>query len=110
MAVERARRLVEDEDPRVAQDGSSDRDPLTLSPRQTHPTLADFGGIAIGKRPHVLLDVSVSRRGTHFFVGSIEAPVAYVFEDRTSEELHVLRYDRNRAAQVGQASARHVDP
>src|SRR5204862_2802737 len=40
LVVERARCLVEQEDPRVAQDRSRDRDALALAPRKAHAPLA----------------------------------------------------------------------
>ena len=41
VAVERAGRLVEDQDARVAQDRARDRDPLALAARQARAALAD---------------------------------------------------------------------
>ena len=43
LAVEVARRLVEDEDPRVGQHGAGDGQPLPLAAAEPHPALADQG-------------------------------------------------------------------
>ena len=41
-AVEGAGRLVEDQDRRILEQGSGDRDPLLLAARQLEPALADL--------------------------------------------------------------------
>ena len=46
LAVEGARRLVEDEDRRVLQDHPRQRYPLPLPARELHPALADVGVVA----------------------------------------------------------------
>ena len=45
-AVERAGRLVEDQDRRILEQGPRDRDALLLAARQLEPALADLGFIA----------------------------------------------------------------
>ena len=46
-AVERAGRLVEDQDRRVLEQGAGDRDALLLAARQLEPALADHRFIAL---------------------------------------------------------------
>ena len=48
--VERARRLVEHQHRRVAQDGARDRDPLLLAAGEAEAALADDGVVAVGQR------------------------------------------------------------
>src|SRR5437660_247429 len=71
--VERARRLVEDQDRRVAQDRARDRDALLLAAGEAVAALADHGVIAVGqardqvvdaRRARGLLELRVARVGT----------------------------------------------
>ena len=48
-AVDGAGAVVEDEDARIGEKGASDGDTLALSARKHHPTLADFGVVALGE-------------------------------------------------------------
>ena len=48
-AVERAGRLVEDQDRRVLEQGAGDRDALLLAARQLQPALADHRFIAVAE-------------------------------------------------------------
>jgi hypothetical protein len=48
-AVERARRLVEDQDRRILEQGPRDRDALLLAARQLQSALADFGVVTVGQ-------------------------------------------------------------
>ena len=45
--IERAGRLVEQQDRRVAQDGAGERDALALAARQGHAALAEPRGVAL---------------------------------------------------------------
>ena len=48
-AVDRAGRVVEDQDARVGQKGARQGDPLALAARERHAALADDGLVAVGK-------------------------------------------------------------
>ena len=88
---------------------AGDGDALALAPRQTHAALPDLRRVAVGKGADVLVNVGVARRRPHFVVGRFEPSVANVLDDRAAEELHVLRHDGDRAAQVGQPYAGDID-
>ena len=49
LGVEGARRLVEEQQRRVLEDGAGDRDALPLSARQAHAALAQEGAVALGQ-------------------------------------------------------------
>src|SRR5690606_1976664 len=57
LGVERARRLVEEEDGGVLQDGPRDGDPLALPARELHAPLADRRRVALGERRDEVVDV-----------------------------------------------------
>src|SRR5438552_2389643 len=56
LGVERARRLVEDEDRRVAQDRARDRDALLLAAREAVAALADDGVVSLRQRRDHMMD------------------------------------------------------
>ena len=58
--VDRAGRVVEDEDRRVGQQGAGDRDPLALASGQVVAALADDGVVAIGQVVDELVGVGRS--------------------------------------------------
>jgi len=47
LGVDRARRLVEDQDARVLEEGPRDRDPLPLAARELGPPLADDRAVSV---------------------------------------------------------------
>ena len=61
--VDRARRLVEDEDRRVGQEGPGDRQQLLLARRHVRRVVVDDGVVAVGQRAHEVVDVGRLGRG-----------------------------------------------
>jgi hypothetical protein len=62
-AVERAGRLVEDQDRRVLDQGARDRDALLLAARELQAALADAGVEAVGERLDEAGDRGAARGG-----------------------------------------------
>ena len=60
--VERARRLVEDEDLRVLEQRARDREPLLLAARQAIAALADDGLVSVGQAGDEVVDLRRPRR------------------------------------------------
>ena len=48
LEVHRARRLVEDENRGILQEGTRERDALALTAREAHTALTDLGVVALG--------------------------------------------------------------
>ena len=109
MAVEGARRLVEDQDSRIAQDRAGDCDALALTAGETHAALSDFRVVTARERAHEVVDVGLARRAADFVVGRIEPSVADVLQNRRAKQLGILGNDRDRAAQIREAHRRDVD-
>src|SRR5262249_8225684 len=65
LIVERARRLVEDEDARIADQRPGDSDALALAARQACPALADDGVVAERKLEDEVVRPPQLRRGDH---------------------------------------------
>ena len=83
LGVERAGRLVEQQDGRVAEQRAGDGDALALAARQPHAARAEMGGEALRQR----LDEG-ERRGRlggrpHLVVGRVGPAVADVVGDRS---------------------------
>ena len=55
--VDRGGRLVEDEDRRVGEERAGDRQQLLLAGRQVGRVVVDDGVVAVGQRPHEVVDV-----------------------------------------------------
>ncbi len=68
LGVERGRRLVEQQHPRVAHERARDREPLALAARQARAALADDGVPALGLRVDDLERVRVAQGGEHALV------------------------------------------
>src|SRR5947209_2461435 len=62
LGVERARRLVEDQDGRVAQDRAGDRDALLLAAGEAVAALADYRVVAVGDARAHVMDTLRARR------------------------------------------------
>ena len=114
LGVEVAGGLVEDEDPRVGQDGPGDGQPLPLAAAEPHAALADQRVVAVGQALDELGGVgglarrarSASRRGPAVAVGDVLGDRAVEQEDVLLDDaeqppvaldLDVAEVDRRRA-------------
>src|ERR1039458_886985 len=88
--VDVARRLVQDEDVPVCEEGSCDREQLFLSRRQIRRVLVNLGGVSIRKRTNESVDVSGLRGLENLIVARLGSAVTDVVTDRTSEHPCVL--------------------
>src|SRR5207237_9973706 len=91
LGVERARRFVEDEDRRVAQDRAGDRDALLLTAGETVAALADDRVITLGqRRDHVMYARRVGG-GFDLLVGCVRLREAEGLAHGRREEVGLLR-------------------
>ena len=90
---ERGGRLVEDQHRRVLQEDSCDGDPLLLTTGEQDTSLADIGLITLRHRCDVVRDLRLRSRKHHLFHRRIEATVADIVGNASSEQEHVLRND-----------------
>ena len=104
--VERARRLVEQEQLGVAHQRPGDAHALALAAREPPPALAHERLVALGERQDPLVDLRGLRGGFDFGVGGIEAAVADVLADREVEEEAVLQHHAHLRAQRAPAYTR----
>ena len=102
--------IVEDQDPRIGEDGSGQGDPLTLAARQREPTFADDGVVTVGQRVDERLGTTGASRGAYFFVGCVGFGVGDVGADRVREEERIFEHDSDLAAKRGEGDVTHVDP
>ena len=98
-SVDRARRVVEDQDARVIENRARERDPLTLPAREREPALTDRGVIS----PRQLLDELVCLRGSgsgdDLLVRGVGMSVRDVGAHRIREQEALLEHDSNLPAQ-----------
>ena len=66
--VDAGRRVVEDQNGRVEQQGPSNGEPLPLAPGQRYPALADQRVVAAGQAVDEVVQLRDSRRGDDLFV------------------------------------------
>src|SRR5438093_951961 len=109
LGVERARRLVEHEDWRIAQDRARDRDPLLLTAREAVATLADHGVVALGKLGDDVVDPRCVGGQLDLLVGGVRLREAQVLPHRRVEEICLLRDDADEIAQRLEAQIADVD-
>ena len=82
--VDRGRRVVEDEDPRVDRERSRDRDALALAARERDPALADHRVVALRQLLDELVRLRRSRRALDVLQRQVAAPNAML--SRTDAE------------------------
>ena len=108
--VEGARRLVEHEDGRVAEDRPRDRHALLLPAREAVAALAHHRVVAVRQGR----DEGVDPRGAggllDLLVGRVGLGEAQVLPDGSVEEVGLLRDDADRARDRGHRRAADVDP
>ena len=108
LRIERRRRLIEDQNARILQDGACDRDALTLSTRKIQSTFADLRLIALGKLQDEFLGVRRTRRLLNFLVRRFKSAVADILTHAARKEHRFLRHDANLFAQRVERHVTHV--
>ena len=109
LGVQRAGRLVEHQDPRVAQQRAGDRQPLLLPAGEPVPAGADDGVVAVGQRGDQVVDLRPAGGGLHLRVGGVGPGVPQVLADRAVQQVGLLRDDADHAGEVGQRHVPDVD-
>ncbi len=108
--VERAGRLVEDQDGRVLEEGAGDGHALLLPAREQHPALAHHRVEALREPLDHRPQPRAPRRLGDLRVGGAEAAVGDVVAQRAGEQEHVLLHDADPRAQRGEGRVAHVHP
>ena len=97
--VDRARRIVEHEDPGVAQDGACQRDALPLPAGQAQAALADDRVVAPREGHHEVVGLGGARGRLDLVVRGIRCAVGDVVAHRLGEQERVLERHPDRASQ-----------
>src|SRR5262249_16140127 len=92
LAIERAGRLVEHEDGRVAHDGARDGDALPLAAREPDAAIANHSIVALRELHHEVVRVGDARSLDDLRVRYSLAAVRDVFPNRRVEEERLLRH------------------
>ena len=100
LGIERARRLVEDQDRRILQDGARNGDALAFAARKRLAPFADHELIAARLLHDEVVGFGQPRRALDFRIGRIRAPDADVFGNGAVEEAGILEHHRDRVAQA----------
>src|SRR5436309_14931105 len=91
--VDRARRLVEDQDARVGGQRARERDELRLPEREARATLAELGVVPVLEPGHELARPDGPRGGDDLVALRLWPPEGDVVGDRAGEEEAFLRDD-----------------
>jgi len=108
LAVERAGRLVEEQDLRVFDDRPRDRDPLTLAARELRALRADLRIIFVRERLDEVVGVGCLGRLDDLLVGRALLAVPNVLHDRRLEEYRLLCNEANLVAQPLHVELPHI--
>ena len=114
--VDRAGRLVEDQDRRVGEERPGDGEQLLLAGADVAALVVDHRVVAVGQRVHEAVDVGRPRRLEDLLLGGVEVAVGDVVADRAAEQPGVLQHhaDARRAGRarviVGDVDAVEGDP
>ena len=98
--VDRAGRLVEDQDPAVGQERPGDRQQLLLALRHVRRVVVEDRVVAVGQGPHEVVDVGRLGGLDDLLLGHVLAAVGDVLADRAVEQPRVLEDHPERRAQV----------
>lgn len=101
LVVERARRLVEDQDARVGDEGAGDCDPLPLSAREAAAALADERIVAFGKLKNEFMCAGKRRRGNDLIHRQRRVRERDIVAHGAIEKHVFLQNDADLAAQPG---------
>ena len=110
LIVERARRLVEDEDARVAHQRTGDGDALALAARQARAALANDRLVTLRQFEDELVRAGERRRRGNPLDRHAWVRQRDVVTDRTIEEDVLLQHDPNLPPEPGGVNRRDIDP
>ena len=108
--VDRGGGVVEDEHPRVGQDGPGDGQALTLAPREREAPLADDGVVALGQLTDELVGAGQAGRSLDLALVGVPVGEGDVGGHGVVEEEGLLEHDADGPPQLDQLDVPHVDP
>lgn len=97
LAVECAGRLVEQENRRGFQDGTSNSDALALSSGEFDPAFSNLGIVSLGHGGDEFVRMGELRSSNHVLSRGVRRPIGDIIEERPVEEHRILRNHRNSA-------------
>src|SRR5439155_3324274 len=107
--IERARRLIEEQDRRIAQDRPANGDALALATRKRDAAFADFGVIAFRQGLSEFLDMSGARRRLDFGERCFGPAEADIVENAAGEDDRILRHDGDARSDLARIGRPHID-
>src|SRR6266851_750001 len=99
--VDGTRRLVENQDRRVLQEGAGEGDPLAFAAGEAHAALADGGSVAFRQTANKVVDFSRLRRRYDLVLGGARPAVSNVLGDARREQDGLLQHDGELTTQIG---------
>src|ERR1051326_3564538 len=109
LRVERAGRLVEDENARIGDERARDGDALALAARERGAALADDGVVALGELEDEIMRAGEPRRRDHALERHARIGERDVLAHRAVEQHVLLQHDADLAAQPGRVGNRKID-
>ena len=107
--VERDQRLVEQQQPRPAEQRLAQQQALALAPGETASTLADIGQDALALAHDEARRLRQFERGVDFHLRRVRLADAQIFLDRAREQHRLLKHHADVAAQRGDVHLVDVD-
>ena len=109
VGIERAGRLVEDEDARIEDQRAGNREPLPLAAGKVGRTLVDMRLVAARKPVDELLGAGQARHPHDLVEGRVRLGGGNVLADRSREQEVLLQHDAEIATQMRDVVFAHVD-
>ena len=106
--IQRAGRLIEDQDRRIFQQCPRDRQPLPLAAGQHAPALAGIGVESALAALDEFQCLGAGRRNPQLFIGRVRLADAQIVRDRTIEQQRFLEHHANISAQCGERQAADI--
>ena len=109
LRVQRARRLVQDEDARIGEHGSCDGEALSLPARQLHAPLPNHRVVSVRKGDDEVMCVRGPCRGDQIAVGGSRSADLEVLCDGSGEQQHLLGNGGHLASQGAKGLHANID-
>ena len=106
--VERAGRLVENQDWRIFQKDARDAQPLLLPAGELHAAFADLRVVAVRQRHDEVVRMGLFRGLDDLVDARVGLAVAEILRDRSREQINVLLHDADILPQGMRADIPHV--
>ena len=107
--IQRTGRFIEDQDRRILQKHTCNREPLFLTSRKFHAALSYICIVSVRQLHDEIMGVCRFRGADHILIRRVRHSIANVFHDRSGKQIDILLHQSDVGMQILLTQFAHVD-